>query len=298
MPFENVEKVIEFVKRSHLQVVNVMGGEPTLHPEFSRIIDRFLEAELEVRIFTGGLISEKSLKYLKTLNTEKVVVGVNIPAPAESLTQKQHKRIHETLRQLCDLATLAFTVYQPQLNLRFLVDLVFKFGTRRSIRLGIGVPAINSKETVTLTPIQYRSVVPQIMDLSRQCHKHSISLTFDCGFTRCMFSNKELELLHSWGIGTVFACSPIVDIGPDLSVWSCFPLFTLCRSNLQDFSTRDELVKYFWIRQRAYRNLGVYDECLSCQYKQHGQCAGGCLAHVIRSFQLTFPVTDTKQLAL
>ena len=189
------------------------------------------------------------------------------------------------MRQLRNLATLSFTIYQPQLDKRFLVDLAVKFSTRRSIRLGIGIPPIDSKETVTLDPIQYRSVAPQIIELSQQCHKHSVSLTFDCGFTRCMFSDKELELLHSRGTNTVFACSPIVDIGPDLSAWSCFPLISLCRPNLQDFSTRDDIVKHFWMRQRAYRNLGVYDKCLACQYKQQGQCAGGCLAHVIRSFQ-------------
>jgi MoaA/NifB/PqqE/SkfB family radical SAM enzyme len=276
--------VIKFVKRSGLKTVAVLGGEPVLHPDFVRIINRFLAEKLRVRLFTGGLVPSAIVKYLRTLDPRQINVVMNAIAPTDELPQAVRERWLNTLAGLGPVATPAFTVCDPDLDLRFLAGLVVQYGTRRSIRLGMALPRADCRKKPILDPSQYRAVAQQILRLSKECSKHGISIEFDCGFTLCMFSARELRTLRARKCRLAFVCSPIVDIGPDLSAWSCFPLVSLGRVKLGNFAVRDDLIRHFWKQQRPYRNFGVFEKCLKCKHKQRGECAGGCLAHVVRSF--------------
>ena len=282
---DELDRVVEFARKSGLEVVGVMGGEPALHPECLAVVERLLAAGLRVRFFTGGLIPDHVLDGLKGLDKERVHVGVNLPAPDEPLAAEERDRIDRSLRELGEMAMVAFTVYDAAHDLRFLVDSILHFGLRRSIRLGLCLPVADRSRPAALPVSEYPAVVPRIMELSEACAEHGIVLSFDCGFTRCMFSAEELALFEQRGVHTVFACSPIVDIGPDLVTWSCFPLARLASARLEDFADREELVKHFRQTQKAYRNLGVHDQCLECDDKRNGRCAGGCLAHVIRGME-------------
>lgn len=284
MPLNHIMDVVRFVKRSRQPVAGLMGGEPTLHPEFARIVDLFLQHQINIRLFTGGLMPPQALEYLSGLDPARIGINLNVPAPSECLTPCQRDRVNTTLTRLNTFTSLSFTLCDAAQDLRFLVDWVVRFDTRHSIRLGLGVPSIHGEGNQTLDPRQYRAAAPQVLQLSRECQKHGILLSFDCGFPRCMFTDEQLSHLRRHGTRAVFACSPIVDIGVDLSVWSCFPLAAFSQATMTDFLDREELCKHFGRQQRAYRNLGVYDACLSCVHKQSGECSGGCLAHVIRSF--------------
>ncbi len=284
MPLSRVLDVIRFIKNSRQPVAGLMGGEPTLHPKFAEIVDLFLHHQLHIRLFTGGLMPARAVEHLSTLDPARIGISLNVPAPNECLSQSQRDHILTTLKRLHTFTALSFTLCDAAQDLRFLVDWVVRFDTRRSIRLGLGVPSLRGDGSQTLDPRDYRTAAPRIMELSRACQEHGILLTFDCGFPRCMFTDEQLSLLRSHGTRAVFACSPIVDIGVDLSVWSCFPLATFSQAGLADLRDRDDACRYFRTQQRAYRNLGIYEACLACDHKRSGQCSGGCLAHVMRSF--------------
>ena len=284
MTAEDQEEVIRFAQRSGLAIVGVMGGEPTLHPEFVPFLERFRAAGLKVRVFTGGLMPRGVLGYLKTQDPEHVRLVINVPAPDEGLTPRQGEQFYETLQELAGLSALAFTICDLRQDLRFLADLAVRFGVRRRIRLGLGVPRVAARKTVTLAPAQYRAVAPRVLEFAVECRQRGLSLGFDCGFPRCMFSEEDLAVLQGCDVPPVFTCTPVVDIGPDLTTWSCFPLASLDRVPLQDFSTREEVVEHFGTRQKPYRSFGIYDRCHVCEHKRCGACSGGCLAHVIRSF--------------
>lgn len=285
MSLDHARQAARFITGSKLPVAGLMGGEPTLHPAFPEIVDLFLAHKLNIRLFTGGLIPPKVIAFLKGIHPDRIGINLNVPSANEKLADAQHRRIQTTLRELNTFISLAYTLCDTEEDLRFLVDMAQHYSTRRRIRLGLGVPSLQAITPPTLDPIHYRAAAPRVLELSEECQKYNITLFFDCGFPRCMFTENEISLMHDRSVRMYFACSPVVDIGVDLTVWSCFPLMSFSQARMQDFSNRDEIRRHFWTQQRAYRNLGVYEACLSCEHKRSGTCSGGCLSHVIRSFQ-------------
>lgn len=283
MSLDNLGKVIEFFQESGQNTMRVMGGEPTLHPEFPLVIETILGAGIKVELFTGGIIPDGAMEYLQTLESGQVQIVINIPESDDGIRRSEFPGIEDSLKTLGKLSILGFTIYKPEFDYRFLIDLVELYQCNRVIRLGIALPRLDVKKPV-LEPGDYRMVAQQILRFAEACDRNDISLSFDCGFVFCMFTYRELGRLKAYNTRARFVCSPIGDIGPDLSVWSCFPLLPLERVRLENFRTFGEVREYFTSKQKAYRTFGVYNYCHSCKYKKRGQCSGGCLAHVIRKF--------------
>jgi radical SAM protein with 4Fe4S-binding SPASM domain len=77
-------------------------------------------------------------------------------------------------------------------------------------------------------------------------------------------------------------CGPVVDIGPSLDLWHCFPLSGCRNFHLDDFTTYQEIVATFRTLFDRYRGFGISGACMECKFFQRGQCTGGCLAHTLR----------------
>ena len=294
MSIEDVRKIIDFHHRSALPIISLLGGEPTLHPEFSRIIDMCIDAGLSIRLFTGGIVPTKAKEKLQSLSPKQLSIITNISAPEHCRSEQEYDASVQSLKDLAAYTVVGYTLFDMDTDPEFLQELVLSTGCHRSIRLGLTMPGPNDS-TCLLPPVRYRDAASWILRLARSCDKHDISLGFDCGFTMCMFTPDELGELAYLGCMTRFLCCPIIDVGPDLSVWSCFATSTLDRTHLDEHKKRQDLVDFFTQRQRAYRTFGVYDHCHTCKHKRRGLCAGGCLAHVIRSFSGRNAVTSTEK---
>lgn len=74
--FSNIIKIIDSFKCNKTIEINVLGGEPTLHPKFVNIINELCEVQniKVVNIFTNGLLNNK-LRDLNTIkNKDKITV--------------------------------------------------------------------------------------------------------------------------------------------------------------------------------------------------------------------------------
>lgn len=278
------EDVLQFCRRSNLAVVGILGGEPCLHPDLPGMIERLLGAGLTVRLFTGGLIPEETARFLARTDSEQVRIVVNVPGPADLGSPAAEEVFWNTMRIFAGRAALGYTIRAPEEGLGFLAELAKDYSMRSPLRLGLAAPCIDDNAPARLPPEVYPQVALRILEFAEACFRNQVEIEFDCGFPRCMFTAAEHERLRTRQVHTAFQCSPIVDIGPDLTAWSCFPLKALGEIQMDAGSTRDALMAAFGRQQRAYRNLGIYERCMTCPHKRTGACAGGCLAHVVRSF--------------
>lgn len=66
-----------------------------------------------------------------------------------------------------------------------------------------------------------------------------------------------------------------------------FPLSQIDKKPLKDFLDYSELYSYFdKLQRRARKEVnGIYLECDTCRNYEDGICSGGCLAHILNSFQ-------------
>ncbi|HRQ42016.1 MAG TPA: radical SAM protein [Chloroflexota bacterium] len=275
---------LDFLERSHISQVRLIGGEPTLHPQFTTLVQLARQRGFTILVFTHGLMRARPLACLTALSPDECLVLVNmnatrsgqLPDAAETAQREA------VVRQLGPRALLGFNIYRPQFDLEPLLTLIQNANARPAIRLGLAQPML-AGANAHLHPKQYPAVGRQIAQFARRAAAVGISLEFDCGFVRCMFTEEELTQLKEAGADVAWRCNPILDISLDGRAIHCFPLTGRVETAVatQDAAT---LRQQLTTQTQAYRLAGIYRECSFCPYKQQAACTGGCLAQTMRRF--------------
>jgi radical SAM protein with 4Fe4S-binding SPASM domain len=280
------EKQLDFLARSNIDEVRLLGGEPTLHPDFVALVERARAVSKEITVFSNGLMPPEAVACLAALSTQECTVVVNLNEPHNNGNDSVYSRQLDTMRRLGERAMPGFNIYRTDFRPEFLLDLVAASGCQPVIRLGMAQPCL-SGANVYLHPNQYRTVAVKIVRFARMAATTGVKLDFDCGFVRCMFSDADLEALKKASANVGWRCSPILDVDLEGNVFHCYPLAGLARLPLTAEVDSSTLKQAFESRTRAYRQAGVFPECTSCPFKAANECSGGCLAATIRRFRHT-----------
>ena len=93
-----------------------------------------------------------------------------------------------------------------------------------------------------------------------------------------------------------FTCSAPIDIGPDMTVWPCFPLSAVRRRSAYEFDSYAQMREYYdgFMREIRQEAGGIHEKCDACSWRKKGLCAGGCAAHVLREIDKEGAQRDFK----
>jgi sulfatase maturation enzyme AslB (radical SAM superfamily) len=275
---ENAAYVVDFLKRSDHRFYSLLGGEPTLHPQFREIVDYALAKDMTVRVFTNGLMSTEVRKHIFR-NNISLILNINEPRDTPAVHWEKLQEIFENLGpNICP----GFNIYREDFDLLFLFDLIDRYRFSRAVRLGITQP-INQGSNVFLPAAKYRLIGKRLSAFSLEADRRNIRLNFDCGFVLCMFNKADLGKLIAANADLKFTCGPTIDIDPDLNTWSCFPLSAIHNRNLKDFADLRGIVEYYAKVLGRYAQSGMYPKCRHCRFLQRKQCPGGCVSHKMRT---------------
>ena len=298
MAVDEFKQILDYLDRSGINDVRLLGGEPTLHPNFGLFIELAQQRGKWITVFTHGAIPEAALQSLLSIPAERCKLVVNMSAIFRHSTSGQEKtsRRFQILEQLGERAMPGFNIQSPGFDLSSLLQVAAASGMRKVIRLGLALPGPGSSNDF-LNPKQYRLTGNRIVQQAGLAAQSGFILDFDCGFVRCMFTESELDYLQMIGTETAFHCSPILDICADQKVLHCFSLSDRFFLTLTDEANSSALHRDFNQRTRAYRQAGVFSECAACQYKKRQECSGGCLSATLRRFQAAdFKLEQPKHL--
>jgi len=285
LPLGSLQSRLDFLDRSGMDAVRLLGGEPTLHPRFAELVARARAAGKAVTVFSNGLMPPGALSCLADLPLGTCTVLVNVNEPAVGDGQGLGRQ-RETLRRLGQRALIGFNIHRTDFSPGFLLDLIAETGCRPAIRLSMAQPSLSGANRY-LHPNQYRAVAVKIVAFARAAAGAGVRLEFDCGFVRCMFSDEELEVLRAAEANVGWRCNPILDVDLEGQVLHCYPLARLGALPLTAEATAPALRAAFEAQTQPYRQVGVFAECSSCSFKAEGSCTGGCLAATIRRFRRT-----------
>jgi radical SAM protein with 4Fe4S-binding SPASM domain len=276
MSLSTFQQSLDFLDRSGINQVRLLGGEPTLHPEFSFMIDQIMDKGFDLLIFSNGLMPDSALRRLEGMPVERVTILINVAVPSESEAE-EHKKQLSVFRRLGSRVLLGLNIFKPSIHLDFMLDLINEFKLSPTIRLGLAHPCL-SVENKFLHPRYYPTIGRKIISFAERARKFGVNIEFDCGFIPCMFPADRFEALGEKASDIGLRCNPIFDILPDGSVASCYPLSSLYREALPDRRDAVWLKKKFEKKLAPYRNIGVYHECSICKLWKRGDCNGGCTA--------------------
>jgi MoaA/NifB/PqqE/SkfB family radical SAM enzyme len=283
MAVQGFEERLDFLKRSGIDQVRLIGGEPTLHPQFIELVERARKAGFKAVVFSNGLMPESALSFLSSLPVCECMVLVNANEPAVGGADR-HARRCAALRRLGERAMLGFNIYRTDFDPAFLLPMIAEAGCRPSVRLGMAQPCL-SGDNRYVHPNQYVAVGTRIAHFARMAAGAGVTVEFDCGFVRCMFAERDLAALKALGADVGWRCNPILDVDVEGRVIPCYPLSSLGSLPLTADADAPTLRRTFEARTWFYRQAGVFPECSACSFKACGECSGGCLAATIRRFR-------------
>jgi len=287
-----IADLFEVDRSNHL---SLLGGEPTLHPDYVDFVLYLAERKFHVTTFTCGIMSPKRLEeavtHLKQLDDKQYNFVCNLNHPDMS-TDKETERIEAFMKEFGQQTTLSFNIFHLDFDMQYLVDYITKFNLVPHIRLGLAHP-IPGENNKIIHPKDFDTMVERLESFMPQMIENNVSVGFDCGFAMCNFTDaqlgKFLRLARSGdGRSIKFVCNPALDIGPDMTVWSCFPLSRYHKKSIYEFNSVQEILEYYRDFHKKVREeqTGIFKECADCHFKECGLCAGGCLAHILNKTEV------------
>lgn len=293
--WDNLIYIADFLEISNEKKISLLGGEPTLHPDFVDFSTYLLEREFHVNVFTSGIMSDAKLEeanqFLSHVSPDLFSFTCNMNHPQISNTTEL-ARLDRFLELFGHLTTPGFNIYQTPFDINFILQNINKYNLRRHVRIGLTHP-IPGEVNKSIATKDLREMAKNFMDYAPLFERLNVTPGFDCGMPLCIFEESELGMLYKVTNGKLsFGCGPAIDIGPDMMVWSCFPLSNYNKKSLYEFNSIQDIIGF-------YRDLhgkirvevgGIYEKCDDCRHLNSGLCSGGCVAHIINGFIDEAPV--------
>lgn len=289
LKWEDLVYIVDFFQSGGDTNISLLGGEPFLHPEIVDYILYIINRGMHVTVFTNGIVGETvlsdAIQKLEVIDPRYLSFVVNLNNPKET-SFSENEAISRFFRAFARFTTLSINVFKLNFDYSYALNTINKYSLQRHIRLGLAHP-IPGKKNMCIKPEQMRTMAEELMNYLPTFEAFDIHVGFDCGMPMCIFSDDEIGKLYKHTFGNVnFRCGSAIDVGPDLSVWACFPLSGYNKRSLLEFQNHDELCKSFSDFHNAVRIEvgGIFEKCDSCEYRQSNICSGGCLSHSLNKF--------------
>lgn len=259
--------------------IHLMGGEPTLHPDFEGFVAELLARDYPITVFSN-LATEYAADYAGKLADLPVAWVVNINPPS-TWKGKQGERITKALKILGRRATITFNIMPDADDNTWALELIREYNLSRGIKVGFVLPTLTGSN-YSLEDEQYGVVAGKVIQLAQEGEKEGIRFEFECGVPTCTFTDEQLGKL--WEIGLTFSstCCSRLDITPDGGCIYCLPLATMAVRHFSTFDNYREARNWFETKLLPYRKLGRTENCHSCNLLNNPMaCRGGCVAKML-----------------
>lgn len=275
------------IKQYGPPMIGLIGGEPTLHPQFKEILSITDQYLLKYGgngvLFTNGVYLEQYIPFIP--DTIGILLNLNTPT---AMTEDQWDKLNRTLKKLYNIGWLNSYKVTIGCNLcmeiddySFLWDIVDKYKithVRTSVTAPTKTEYKNNKDEYYLT------MLPKFLNFVKEAKQRNVSLGKDCNhIPYCYYENNDdLEMvIKQYQIppnqGLEPHCGPVVDITPDFMASSCFGAYELI--DCSQFEKYSELTYYLLHKCIMPRFLANNTgRCKECEKHKLLLCQGGCLA--------------------
>jgi len=272
MPPENVDELLRRMKKEPVRQVNLLGGEPSLHPDALNIGSKIYELGIPVGFSTNGLwndeFREKFDRIAYPVEAEITYLGSRFYSPEN---QEKLKKTFEQLRG--HPTSLGLIVASPTQEFEEHLEIAKQYGF--DLRWAFLEPTLRSGQTEGYKMQKnIQAMGHYVSEIVREANKRGIDTWADLTVPRCAISDSDMPLYEGENNDIQFKCPPFFDISPTLDIWRCLPLAPKNTPKLTDFSSFREAYNTINRVKEQYRNQGVFDECSNCEYLEN-ICSGG-----------------------
>ena len=279
MSWQDFLTVVEFYEMSNVSWMALLGGEPTTHSRFIDMLTYLTARGFSTSVVTNAIIPASLADAIAQARFPNVKFAVNSTSYFDHGLDTRHT-IDYFLRTMPGSIGLSYTITQRdvlQKNMGPILDRLFlitRFGLSPHLEFQIAVPSHENSDFVPFD--QYGAVVELLQRWTHVLQTNGVSVGLDCHCLPpcCVPPGAQLPFaIRS-------SCRDfVVDIGPNLDVWPCFP-WSAETVRLEQFQTLAETQAFFL--QRAATEPFLYEgDCAGCPERLSKACDGGC-----RGFQI------------
>ena len=300
---ENFKKALDFIATDpNNRVVGLIGGEPTIHPQFKEILKTIIEDPRFDRatVYTNGIAVDK---YWNELSHRKFGFLINCNSPkdiGQANFDKMVKNIDEMIfdKYMGERVSLGINIYKPDFDFGYILDLLKKYKMNH-LRFSITVP--NMDEQRNKNALRYFDKFKEPMKrFFKVMLESGIVPHYDCNkMPSCMVDEEDIIEFKKYfsapgdnqmlpppmdnAINSdIVHCSPVVDICHDLTAIRCFGLSEYTKVKISDFAGFADLRNYYINTIDAFAcNTACDQGCADCYRRKTLKCFGGCLAFKI-----------------
>ncbi len=288
---EELDRIVDYLLRSGQKIIGLIGGEPLIHPDFDRLMMRFIRrtqgTDTKGLVFTNGICLDQ---HFKILSNERFSLLINVNAE-EDIGKAAYARMIRNIEEAVNeygmsnqKLTLGLNLYKPDQDLHPFFDLVKRMG-QGQCRVSVSVPQDRSENIFDY----FRRFLPKVGEMLQIANDYGIGLNFDCNLIpdcllddtlRALFVKNESLGRSRRYVSTTrcSACSPVMDILPDGSVTRCFAMSEKTRQNIFDYAELRELAQYFRLKIDYQILNHPLSQCEDCHLRKCQKCYGGCMA--------------------
>lgn len=279
---EDYKKILSFISRTPKNHIGIIGGEPTLHPDFIEILKETnkycKECNTSATLFTNGIELDKFLPYIG----ERIGILINCNSP-KFQSSELFKKQRETLDHLDSLSwfdtkvSCGCNIHPGCDDYSYIWEIVDRYHLNH-LRTSVVSPAACYAEWRKDKEGYYMMMKPKFLAFCEDARKHNCRLNIDCGhIPMCYFTEEEKELvLSTCDNCDIGFCEPVVDITPSFKATACFGSYDPV--DIRDFNDLIELERFLLLKKSYARaEANCTGKCTTCKKHKLLQCQGGCL---------------------
>ena len=157
---DTFERALDFLERSEIDQVRLLGGEPTLHPQFEQLIRRVMERGMNLLIFSNGQMPDNARQCLTETPGDRVRILVNLTSGRSSGCWEADGHQKKTMAALGQNIMPGINICRPDVVLDGLLDLIDHYHLLPSIRIGLAQPNMSRSNQYALSSISLINPIP------------------------------------------------------------------------------------------------------------------------------------------
>jgi cyclic pyranopterin phosphate synthase len=289
LSLRDLDKIIMWLKESEIGFVQLIGGEPMLHPYIEKIVEKLRNQGIFIRTILTNCLGDTEV-YQRVINKLDTIWLVNVNHPS-SYTKEEWEKINRNLELLrwkgedkliseepFDIHSLslqlAVNFYKPNLDYSYIIELAQKYRCSH-IRYAPSHPSAG-ESNVHVPFEELERLKPTLMSFVKDSVSAGVKPGLECVLPPCIFTTTEWRYLILFTEAIKTLCQPDLEIFPDLSVNTCVSTLGIVPSYKIGEMSAQEMIQRFLLATKHYKEC-VPSYCEGCELLKTKDCQGYCL---------------------
>jgi len=274
MAWEDFLKVVEFYERSGMRHMALLGGEPTRHSRFLDILALLEAKQFAIQVATNGIVPAPLVDSVRERRFSRMFFFLNSTSyfdyPPERRSLVDYFLAHAGYPIKLSYTISERDVLRPGMNpVLDRMALILRHSLAPHLQLQVAVPCARNESFIPLD--RYGALVELLDRWSAVLRKNRFSCTLDChSIPPCTLPEREKGPSPQKAACDTF----MIDIGPGLEVWPCFPISGES-FRLEEFNTFVDIRRRFQ-ELSSSRQLVYEERCKDCEHRLKRTCDCGC----------------------